>query len=549
MSGFKKNHFSRPQLLIFIIAFSLIGYLIFKSFALNPNLPGDLNNDNTVNVMDMSILLSNYGTSNAAADINTDGTVNVLDMSILLSHYGQSLSTGFTNTVKPSISGTASVGSTLTASPGTWTPTPSGYGYAWDLCDSAGNNCGLSPTAVNQSTYVIQSGDTGHTIRVNVGPKDSSGTTQWAVSVLSNATGVIGGSGGGTAGPTFGGPTIYAANSPWNTAIPANVAIHPDSNTMINGVWYSPGTLTPSGNPHAWGSVPNYAYAAWLGPRQNVGRTWLSVASTPTTTVSLDFPSCGYKLLQVPIPSNLIYHQDFASTDDEHRTDLQMDDGSTWNIEYLTPPNTASYEGCGSNSYWHAGVVEHRNDGSGWQGRGDGYKADGVSPWTAGAAAKTPMDGGAVTPQDMMNVPVGGHLNHALNVNISNTSGGSPHPKYVWPAASGDGTTSNTLVGIPMGARIQLDPSLTTAQLQALGLTKEWQLQMARTMQIYGLITTDTAGAQGAGDGFLATFPQQTPNYTYPWVADGSGWSYGSSMPTALMSHFRVIDWNSWTGR
>jgi len=202
----KRTSFSRPQLLIFIIAFSLIGYLIFKSFALNPNLPGDLNSDNTVNVTDMSILLSNYGTSNAAADINSDGTVNVLDMSILLSHYGQSLSTGFTNTVKPTISGTASVGSTLTASPGSWTPTPSGYGYAWDLCDSAGNNCGLSPTAVNQSTYVIQSGDAGHTIRVNVGPKDSGGATQWAVSVLSNATGVIGGSGGTTPPPAG---TVY----------------------------------------------------------------------------------------------------------------------------------------------------------------------------------------------------------------------------------------------------------------------------------------------------------------------------------------------------
>ena len=93
-SGFKRNHFSRPQLLIFIIAFSLIGYLIFKSFAANPNLPGDLNSDNTVNVTDLSILLSNYGTSNTAADINSDGTVNILDMSILLSHYGGSISSG-----------------------------------------------------------------------------------------------------------------------------------------------------------------------------------------------------------------------------------------------------------------------------------------------------------------------------------------------------------------------------------------------------------------------------------------------------------------------
>jgi hypothetical protein len=39
----------------------------------------------------MSILLSNYNTSNATADINGDGTVNVLDLSILLSNYGKSV--------------------------------------------------------------------------------------------------------------------------------------------------------------------------------------------------------------------------------------------------------------------------------------------------------------------------------------------------------------------------------------------------------------------------------------------------------------------------
>lgn len=85
------KNFSKPQLTIFILAFALIGFLIYKSFAApNPNLPGDLNGDNTVNVTDLSILLTNYGTSSSTADVNSDGTVNVLDMSILLSNYGKS---------------------------------------------------------------------------------------------------------------------------------------------------------------------------------------------------------------------------------------------------------------------------------------------------------------------------------------------------------------------------------------------------------------------------------------------------------------------------
>jgi hypothetical protein len=49
---------------------------------------GDLNNDGTVNITGLSILLSNYSSTNATADINKDGTVNILDLSILLSNYG-----------------------------------------------------------------------------------------------------------------------------------------------------------------------------------------------------------------------------------------------------------------------------------------------------------------------------------------------------------------------------------------------------------------------------------------------------------------------------
>jgi len=54
---------------------------------INPK-PGDLNGDNAVNITDLSILLSNFGTTNAVADINKDGSVNILDLSILLTNYG-----------------------------------------------------------------------------------------------------------------------------------------------------------------------------------------------------------------------------------------------------------------------------------------------------------------------------------------------------------------------------------------------------------------------------------------------------------------------------
>lgn len=61
------------------------------------------------------------------------------------------------NTVAPSISGAASVGSTLTVANGTWTGPPSSYTYQWKL---NGTNIGGATAA----TYVVQSGDLGGTL-------------------------------------------------------------------------------------------------------------------------------------------------------------------------------------------------------------------------------------------------------------------------------------------------------------------------------------------------------------------------------------------------
>jgi hypothetical protein len=55
------------------------------------SVPGDLNSDSHVTVIDLSILLSHYGQSGqtlSTGDCNGDGSVSVTDLSILLSHYG-----------------------------------------------------------------------------------------------------------------------------------------------------------------------------------------------------------------------------------------------------------------------------------------------------------------------------------------------------------------------------------------------------------------------------------------------------------------------------
>jgi hypothetical protein len=50
---------------------------------------GDLNNDCHVNLTDLSIILSNYFTTNTVGDLDHSGFINITDLSMLLSHYGQ----------------------------------------------------------------------------------------------------------------------------------------------------------------------------------------------------------------------------------------------------------------------------------------------------------------------------------------------------------------------------------------------------------------------------------------------------------------------------
>ncbi|MFZ4585844.1 MAG: hypothetical protein ACOYNI_11535 [Acidimicrobiia bacterium] len=71
------------------------------------------------------------------------------------------------NTAAPTISGTAQDGHTLSASPGTWSNTPSSYSYQWQRCDSSGANC-ADITDETAQTYDVVSEDVGGTIVVVV---------------------------------------------------------------------------------------------------------------------------------------------------------------------------------------------------------------------------------------------------------------------------------------------------------------------------------------------------------------------------------------------
>jgi hypothetical protein len=71
------------------------------------------------------------------------------------------------NVQAPTISGPTMVGKTLTASIGTWSNSPTSYGYLWSRCSATGANC----TPINgatSSTYPVNTNDTGLTLVVTV---------------------------------------------------------------------------------------------------------------------------------------------------------------------------------------------------------------------------------------------------------------------------------------------------------------------------------------------------------------------------------------------
>ncbi len=70
-----------------------------------------------------------------------------------------------TSATPPAISGTATVGQTLTESNGKWTWFPSGYSYQWEDCSATGSSCTPILGATSQS-YTLTAADAGYRIEV-----------------------------------------------------------------------------------------------------------------------------------------------------------------------------------------------------------------------------------------------------------------------------------------------------------------------------------------------------------------------------------------------
>jgi thermitase len=90
------------------------------------------------------------------------------------------------NTSPPTISGTAQQGQTLTANAGSWSGSPTGYGYQWQSCDSNGANCAAISGATS-SSYLLPSTAVGSTLRVVVTATGAGGSSP----ASSTPTGIV----------------------------------------------------------------------------------------------------------------------------------------------------------------------------------------------------------------------------------------------------------------------------------------------------------------------------------------------------------------------
>jgi hypothetical protein len=104
------------------------------------------------------------------------------------------------NTAEPRISGSATVGSTLTASQGSWAGSPTSFAYQWVQCPRSGGQPNGSDCATiggaTTTSYVVSTADAGRRLRVRVTASNADGST----TVASNATAVV-------ASPDSGRPT------------------------------------------------------------------------------------------------------------------------------------------------------------------------------------------------------------------------------------------------------------------------------------------------------------------------------------------------------
>lgn len=292
----------------------------------------------------------------------------------------------------------------------------------------------------------------------------------------------------------------FSARSPWNVPI-GNAAVAPYSETAVKAYLDHGRPLTMN-----WGSAGVFVI-------YNDG----SLASR----ADLDFTdSFGtpWRLPQVPIPPALVSAA-------AYRLAQRNTDGMTCVVD--TPTRRFI-------SLWQPRPTEQGiavTTGGIASFAGVGWSSVSRTLPSPGRAAGASYCGGLIRESEIR----AGEIRHALALVWPKgliLGYRSPTTWRQYPARNTDGTGTDARTAVPMGARLQLAPSLNDAQLRALGLSTPTDFVIAHALQRYGAYVVDSNPPQMGGSLYFESrydSGKQVYGATNPW-------------PAALMAHLRFVN-------
>ncbi len=284
----------------------------------------------------------------------------------------------------------------------------------------------------------------------------------------------------------------FAANSPWLTPLPSNAPLDPHSSQIVANLV----AQIKNGWGHAALNTTSYSAPIFTVP-----------TTQPTTNLIWDascqgsnpLPGMSAAVRNVPIPANA---SPSVGTDGniiiwQPGTDTEWE---FWRTVY--DPNTGRWSVC-------------------WGGRIDDVSQNlGIFPFPYGVSASGLS---FLASEIRISELLAGHINHALTLAVPNPAA----HEISWPANRTDGVDL-TPYDPAEGERFRLDPSL---DLSTLNLSPG-ELILARAMQQYGLIVTDTSG--------LVSIDAEDPR---PYQANGGPNPYDQLFPGDMI-HLPDIPWN-----
>jgi hypothetical protein len=422
---------------------------------------------------------------------------------------------------------------------GGWSGDCSGGGATCQVAMTSGRSVGASFVAAptpQTGTLKVSAAGSGNGSITGPGidcPGDCSETYSNGTNVRLNASAASGSSFGGWSGDCSGGEAtcqmtingdasasaafdpsesvtpFYSGSSPFNTPVPANPTVAPDSSQIVQRLV---GLGPPAANPAGVAGTP----MDWSHP------VYFAKASDPVYTIHQTGwanPDVEGRQIHIPVGAEP------AGGDDASFAVVNTDG---WEYDFWQAKAPSADGGTFTANFAKRAP---------WDG--DGLGTSGV-PYQGGiTAAGFSNQAGVIRLSEMK----AGVINHALFMSVRGWHG------RVWPSAMLSGTTGQVAdpAAPAMGQHFWLD--MTQSQIDALSVP-EWQKIILRAMAKYGMYVGDNGGSPWAlqfesGDNYTS-FGQPDPWIAYA-QSQGIAPSYASSIGRDVyyFNFKNAVDWGS----